>query len=266
MLFPPVIQKKPSVVVIPLFLLLAIISTPGISQNAPATGKGQEKSDIRYENTIKGGVIGHTNGYGITVTYGKHQSKDVKNLLGFDYLFALKHPKEAKVVNPGFDQANPYVFSRKNALMVARFLVGQQRQIAEKQEAIGVRVDFNYMAGINLGLLKPDYIELLREKDNGQTIKETTRYRPQIHNNQGKIYGGAPYVRGLGNMAVQPGLTAKTSLSFSWGDDRQKFKSIETGLMVDAFPRRMPIFYFDDRENKRIFVNLFATFCFGKHW
>lgn len=239
-----------------------------IAQTDTQKGKAyQEEADVRHENTLKGGALGHTNGYGITVTYGRFQSKDVKNLYGFDYLFALKHPKEAKVVNPGFDQANPYVFSRQNALMAARFLIGQQRQIADKEESIGVRIDFNYLAGLNLGLLKPVYIEWLRNKNNNQRVKETVRYRPQEeHRNQGQIYGGAPYVKGLGEIEVQPGISAKASLSFAWGDDRDKFKSIEAGIMADAYPRRMPIFYFEERQNKSIFVNLFATFSFGKHW
>ena len=227
----------------------------------------QEEAEVRDKHTLKGGVLGHTNGYGITVTYGRFQSKDVKNLYGFDYLFSLKHPKEAKVVNPGFDQANPYVFSRKNALMAARFLIGQQRQIADKEEAIGVRIDFNYMVGPNLGLLKPVYIEWLRNKNNNQRVKETVRYQPlEKHRNQGQIYGGAPYIKGLGEIDVQPGISAKASLSFAWGDDRDKFKSIEAGIMADAYPRRMPIFHFEERQNKSIFVNLFATFSFGKHW
>lgn len=227
---------------------------------------GQQQADIRTEHQLKGGLIGHTNGWGIGVLYGRHKNKDVTNLYSFDYLFALKHPKESKVVNPGFDQANPYVFSRKNALMAARFGIGRQTKIADKQEAIGVRIDWNYLVGPNLGLLKPNYIELLRDKDNGETVKETVRYKPQKHNNQGNIFGGAPYVRGLGEISVKPGLSAKTSLSFAWGEERDQFKSIEAGIMVDAFIQRMPIFYFEKRKNKRIFVNLYASFSFGKHW
>ncbi len=226
----------------------------------------QQKVDIRTEQQLKGGAIGHTNGWGIGVLYGRQENKDVTNLYSFDYLFSLKHPKETKVVNPGFDQANPYVFSRKNALMLARFGIGRQIEIADKQEAIGVRIDWNYLVGPNLGLLKPDYIELLKDKDNGETVKKTVRYKPQIHNNQGNIFGGAPYVRGLSEISVKPGLSAKTSFSFAWGEDRERFKSIEAGIMVDAFIQRMPIFYFEKRKNKRIFVNLYVSLSFGKHW
>ncbi len=253
--------------------LLSIVATIGLMLLLPFCLSAQRyadtsenEADIRYEHQLKGGVVGHTNGWGIGLLYGRHKNKDVENLYSFDYLFALKHPKEAKVVNPGFDQANPYVFSRKNALMLARFGLGQQIEIADKQEAIGVRVDWNYVVGPNLGILKPNYIELLKDKDNGQTVKKTVRYKPQKHNNQGNIFGGAPYVRGLGEISAKPGLSAKTSLSFAWGEDRKRFKSLEAGIMVDAFLQRMPIFYFEERKNKRIFVNLYASFSFGKHW
>lgn len=249
-----------------LFVCCLSVSTMG--QDTQTKSKGyDEKADVRYEHQLKGGAIGHTNGWGIGLLYGKHKGKDLKTLYSFDYLFSLKHPKETKVVRRGRDQANPYVFSRKNALMVARFGIGQQRRIADKEESIGVRVDWNYTIGPSLGLLKPDYIELLKDLDNGQTVKETTRYKPsKPEHSQGNIFGGAPYVRGLGEIDVKPGISAKTSLSFAWGEDRQRFKSIEAGIMVDAFARRMPIFYFEERKNKRIFVNLFASFSFGKHW
>lgn len=253
---------------LPKFILslicLGILFKPAIAQKSKDTN--QQQVDIRTEHQLKGGVIGHTNGWGIGVLYGHFKDKDVNNLYSFDYLFSLKHPKETKVVNPGFDQANPYVFSRKNALMLARFGIGRQIEIADKQEAIGVRIDWNYLIGPNLGLLKPNYIELLKDKDNGETVKKTVRYKPQKHNNQGNIFGGAPYVRGLSEISVKPGLSAKTSLSFAWGEERKRFKSIEAGIMVDAFFQRMPIFYFEKRKNKRIFVNLYASFSFGKHW
>jgi len=146
-------------------------------------------------------------------------------------------------------------------LMVARLGWGQQYRIAEKDDDLAVRVDLNLTLGPNLGLLKPVYIEVLRENDEGETVRKIERYEPTgRHIDQGKIYGGASYLRGLTEVRGIPGVSSKASLSFAWDD----FKSIETGVMVDAFPRKMPIFAFID--NKELFINLYLNFSFGKHW
>lgn len=243
--------------------LLGLLFTFQVSGQLDTSESRFEKPepDLDYENTIKAGGFVHTNGWGIGVQYAKHKSRSVSTLYSFDYLFALKHPKEVKKAKQRFEQANPYVFGRKYALMVARLGWGKQFRIAEKDDDLGVRVDFNFTLGPNLGILKPTHIEVLRENNAGETVREIERYEPKgRHRDQGKIYGGASYLRGLGDLRGVPGASGKASLSFAWDD----FKSIETGVMVDAFPRKMPIFAFD--ENKELFINLYVNFSFGKHW
>ena len=228
----------------------------------------KEEVGIMHEQVLKGGLMAHTNGWGIEVLYARNKGRKKNTLYSFDYLFSLKHPKEAKVVNKVYEQANPYVYGRKNALMVARIGMGQQYRIADKEEDLGVRVDFNYTIGPNVGLLKPVYLELIRESPDGRLNVETEKYDPREHVNQGVIFGGASYMKGFGEIKFEPGISAKTSLSFAWGDHDEKFKSLETGIMVDAFYKKMPIFAFmdDEIDNKSVFINLYISFSFGTRW
>lgn len=231
-------------------------------------GKNKKKNEvepsIKYEEFFKGGAHLHTNGWGLNFMYGQNNTRKKSFILTADFVLALKHPKETKVVNPVYEQGNPYIYGKKNSLMAFRPGLGQQYRIADKEESFGVRVDLNYTVGPSLGILKPVYLEIVRNPQDGEPYRNTERYRPDVHVNQGNIYGGAPFHRGIGEISVEPGISAKSSLSFSWGDNATNYKSLETGVSVDAYLREMPIFAFID--NKQIFVNLYLSFSFGRHW
>ncbi len=243
-----------------LLLLIGIVSQTAGQEISPSDKSNDTGVDIMKEHTLKGGGFIHTNGWGLGIQYAKNQNRHRNTLYNFDLVLSLKHPKEVKKINPRYEQANSYVFGRENALMVARPTWGQQFRIAEKEADLGIRVDLNISAGPNLGLLKPVYIEVIKENREGDLFREVERYDPRKHPNQAKIFGGASFLRGIDEINVQPGFSTKAGLSFAWDD----FKSIETGVMVDAFPRSMPIFAFID--NKQLFINLYLDFSFGKHW
>lgn len=241
--------------------LLIGIAYQGVGQVDTTSDQIDEDGvQIMKEHTLKGGGFIHTNGWGLGIQYAKNQTRHRNTLYNFDLVLSLKHPKEVKKINPRYEQANPYVFGRENALMVARPGWGQQFRIAEKEADLGVRVDLNITAGPNLGLLKPVYIEVIKENREGDLYREVEQYDARKHANQAKIFGGASFLRGITEMDVQPGFSTKAGLSFAWDD----FKSVEAGVMVDAFPRSMPIFAFVD--NKQLFINLYLDFSFGKHW
>jgi len=50
-------------------------------------------------------------------------------------------------------------------------------------------------------------------------------------------------------------------LSFEWGKQEYNYYSLETGVMVDAFPTPVPIFA--TIKNDQVFVNLYLTLTYG---
>ena len=56
-------------------------------------------------------------------------------------------------------------------------------------------------------------------------------------------------------------------MHFDWGAFDEYVKSLEGGIMVDAFAREAPIMVeVGGAENSRVFVNLFLHLQFGKRW
>jgi len=54
---------------------------------------------------------------------------------------------------------------------------------------------------------------------------------------------------------------AKLGLNFEWGRADYKYYSLETGVMVNAFPTPVPIF--ETIKNDQVFVNLYASISYG---
>jgi hypothetical protein len=227
-----------------------------------------EFTAVYYKNGFNGGIILHSNGWGIGLQYLANRNVNRNLIVNLD-ITTLKHPKETKVINPGYDGAKPYIFGKINSIIALRPGIGGQFIIADKENPIGIRINTNIIAGVNVALLKPVYLEILHNTDplTPWSEKKTERYDPKHNanqNNQGNIYGGASYFRGFSDISTQLGAFGKLGLNFEWNDFESNYKFLEVGVIVDAFPERLPIFAYI--ENKYIFTNLYLNFSFGKRW
>jgi len=220
-----------------------------------------------YDHNFTSGILLHTNGFGASFQYFRGMRNNRNLLTGID-IITLKHPKETKVVNPTFSDAKPYIYGKINSVILIRPGVGGQFIIADKENPMGIRVNFNFSLGADFALLKPDYIYIIYDDISSKYINlkaEIFDIENPIHKNQGNIYGGAGFFKGFDNMNASFGLYSKLSLSFEWNDYDETFRSLETGFMIDGFPEPLPIF--DYIDNKSLFVNLFLTFNFvGRRW
>ncbi len=242
-------------------LIIALLSFSTFSQE----GENEDYTEILYKNSIRGGAMLHAKGWGLTGQYGQHQTAKRSFLYNFDLLLSMKHPKETKIVNPLYDQAKPYVYGKKNALIGIKPGIGHKFILADKNESLGVRVSFNYSFGPTIGLIKPVFLEIIqKDSDNGRLVTEFERYQPDKHVDQARIKGGAPFLMGLDKSTINWGIHIKPNFTFDWGQDAKNYKTLETGLMVDYFPRKVPNFAFI--ENKNFFINLYVSFSFGTRW
>jgi hypothetical protein len=78
-----------------------------------------------------------------------------------------------------------------------------------------------------------------------------------------KITGTASIARGIDETKPLVGLNAKAGMSFSWsrGNSDYKYYNLETGVLLDVFPKDVPIFAYNN--NQKVFVNLFLSFAIG---
>lgn len=226
------------------------------AQNAP----GYETS-ILYEKEQNYGILAHTKGIGLVYQTTRH--KTVNNYRLYDFSFAtIKHPKEIKMPNPDLAQTRPYVFGKLNALMTINAAIGARRILADRVTKESIRINWNYAIGPTLGILKPVYYDIkLPNPDLGQPDFIEARFDPDNEQYQQNTIGPSPFIKGITESSFIPGANAKTSLSFEWGNYDNRFYSIETGVMVNAFPWDVPIFAYIN--NDKVFVNLFLTLTYG---
>ncbi|MCY7330413.1 MAG: hypothetical protein LH618_17825, partial [Saprospiraceae bacterium] len=76
------------------------------------------------------------------------------------------------------------------------------------------------------------------------------------------ILGASAFSKGLGQLAILPGINASIAYHMDWGAFDEFVKALEIGLMVDAFTKRVPILV--NEENRQVFFNFFLNLQFGK--
>ena len=71
-------------------------------------------------------------------------------------------------------------------------------------------------------------------------------------------------LKGVGETKLLPGAFARLSVHFDWCAFDEFIKSIDAGVMLDVFPKKVPIMV--NQENKPYFLNLYLNLQLGKRW
>ena len=248
------------------------ISDSMSTMNTDTVSKLEDFDDIgilyRYEKTF--GLIAHSNGLGFNFRKGKHITGYSKRILEMEFV-TMKHPKEYKVYNPARENAKGYIYGKLNSAILIRPTIGLQGVINSKAEKSGVEVRYIIQGGGSFCLLKPVYLDVLEEvKGTGEYRIVTERYDPIKHFTY-NIYGKAPYLQGIVQTSVLPGAVGKLGLSFEYGKEPKKIKSIETGVSLDLFFQTVPIMADIDQSdgldaNNRFFLTFYLSINYGKKW
>lgn len=227
--------------------------------------KINEFTSLRYDKSFNAGFFVHSNGIGANIQYHFHRTVNRNLIFSFD-LMTLKHPKETRVVNPVEDAAMPYVFGKVFSALPLRPGIGNQYIIADKEVPSGIRLCIHYLIGPNFTLLKPQYLWIYYYRPEIGKYRLLEKYDPEnpVHANQNNIFGGSSFFHGFSEMEATIGIFAKTGISFEWNKEDDNYKILETGVMADFYPDRLPIFAYI--TNSMLFVNVYAQISFGKRW
>lgn len=233
---------------------------------AQTTPPLEEEKRFIYKKEWSGGVIIHSRGFGGTLRHGIVTNNFRKIIFETD-LVKIKHPKEIKVVNPFFDNAKSYVYGKKNAFFALRVGAGSQFLLFDKAPQDGVEINFHVMGGASLGLLKPIYLEILKETNNAFIFDVVTEKYDELRHFPGNIYGYSGFNKGLNELTLKPGGYLKTGLSFDWSTKDNKILALETGTVLDLYPKQIPIMAdFPNVNNKSVFISFYANITFGKKY
>ncbi|MFN8714929.1 MAG: hypothetical protein ACK5Z2_18925 [Bacteroidota bacterium] len=215
----------------------------------------------RYEEC--GGVMIHSNGFGAQYQRGKFLTGYSKAFWEIQFA-SYRHSKEVKAENPGFDNSKSYFYGKLNSLFILRPGVGYQKVIYTKPRQRGVEIRYTAFGGLSLALLKPVYLIIARDVPNQIRYEPVTeRYDPQEHFAD-NIIGRAPFVRGLTEISAIPGIYGRAGLNFEYGMLDNKTRSLETGICIDAYPKKVPVMA--NERNSRVLVSVYLNFSYGRKW
>ncbi len=242
------------------FLLLFLSSLCFSQSTTQAIANGQDPN-VLYRNEASFGIFAHSRGFGVNYMRSKHVTGTRKRLLEIEAL-NMKHPKEIKVSN-SIDNSKKFIYGKLNNILLFRGGVGYQTTLFKRSDRKSVEIRTSYYLGGNLTFAKPNYVLVYRKNSNEVSFQESVRYDPEVHTID-SISGRGPLVDGLSEMKIYPGAYAKINLSFEYAPYSNKVKAIETGIILDYYPKALPIMAKNPAEN--FIVTLYVGFVFGKKW
>ncbi|NJM14702.1 MAG: hypothetical protein HC896_04375 [Bacteroidales bacterium] len=125
----------------------------------------------------------------------------------------------------------------------------------------GIEINQDLSAGINMGITKPIYYQLVDSINYEYRIVFTSekKYPADDHI---EVYDKASFFKGFNEIGVYPGLHAKYAISFDFSSQDKFVKAIETGAVLDVFIRPIPIMA--KVQNFPVFLSMFVSYRFGR--
>ncbi len=235
-------------------LLFVFIAADLFSQ-----GEISEQPRIFYRNEKSIGILLNSNGLGISGRYAIRINARKKHIIDVDFV-GIKHSKEYKYSNQ-FNSNRTFVFGKLNSFFNLRAGYGMQKEIFRKVDKGGISIRRYFSFGPTLGILKPIYYEILEPTGDPYQYNLITE-KFVTHLNQQYIYGRASFLKGIDEISVVPGVYAKVGISFEYSKSDITLHALETGLVFDIFPKKIPIM--DTEQNNFLFLSLFISYRFGR--
>ena len=215
---------------------------------------------LLYKNEKSGAVYLNSTGLGAGFRYGQRINARSQYIYEADLLI-INHPKEIKISNNIYSNRS-FVFGKENSFIELRGMYGKQNEIFRKNDRGGVSVRYIFSVGPALGLIKPVYYEVLYATSNPFDFQlKTEKFNTTIH--QSNIYGRASIFKGLNEVTLTPGASVKTGFSFEYSRLDIVLHSLEAGMSLDVFAKKIPIMA--NEKNDFLFLNLFVSYRFGQY-
>lgn len=235
------------------------------SQKVDAQQTVFEETTVIYKRENIWGAYVHTQGVGFLYRKTFHRTGFSRYIFEVE-MASVKHSKEIKKFNPLNDNNRGYFYGKKNSVWFIRPSFGLFNTIAPKQSLKGVSISYIYSIGPVIAWAKPIYL-LIRNntQDPGYAYLTIEPYDENKHNLD-NIYGRASWWKGLGKSKFYPGLYLKWGVNFDYSMEQSEVNALEAGMMIDAFPARIPIMAPSKVKNDWLFLNLYVNITFGNRF
>lgn len=222
-------------------------------------GQKEDKQDptVGYHQIFYNGLQINNHGFGGSFRRGFHKTVKKKKLLEIDFV-TLKHPREVKQSTS--ELAGSFVFGKLNYAYNLRLGYGQHNVLAYKPFGDGVELKAIYSFGLTTTFLKPAYYLVVFS---GQSQPVEERFDPDKHELY-NIVGSGSYFKGFNELTLQAGAYARLGLNFEYASERQSIRSLEIGIVIDAYPKDLNILAFD--RNYPVYVSFYLALQYGRKW
>lgn len=218
-----------------------------------------ERILLKKEYSI--GIIAHNLGFGLNFRLGRNKTYFNSRIIQIEAV-SMKHPKQIRVINPYYYNAKSYVYGKLNHVYMLRIGYGNKRLLNRKPYWGGVELRLLYVGGVSIAFAKPVYLYFW---DETYSYVKEERYNPDnFYHSSEYIYGRAPFVNGLGEIKVYPGIFAQAGLNFEFGEQNTRIRALEGGATLEYFPIAIPIMAFNPAQN--FFPTVYLNFHLGKRY
>lgn len=257
-MFDVLMKRYPKFTLLVFFVLLAGIT---FGQTGPLYDTSKNVILLKERSF---GAIFHSQGWGLKFSKGYNKTAFNRRMLVFSFV-EMRDPKQIRIINPYFTNAKSYFYGKLNSAYILRGTYGYHKQLNRKPYWGGVELRLVYMGGLSIGFAKPVYLYILNITAPGDFVYTTTleKYDSEKHSVD-DIFGRGPFTKGINETSVYPGIHAKFGLDFDYASYRNKLKSLELGVMVDIFPRAIPIMAYNNPNY--FFLTFYLNFNFGKRY
>jgi len=232
--------------------------SPAITQN--------DDVQLLYRNEQEFGALVHSAGWGFNYRRCKHVTGYKKRTLELEVV-GMKHPKEIKRQIADLNTKG-YFYGKQFTVTVLRGGYGYNKVITGKSDRRGVELRLVTLAGPSIAFAKPVYLEIQYPDQSyppSYKNRKIERYDPtNPFHTPDHILGKAGYFHGFGEMNFFPGAFCKLGISFEHSSLDDDIKLLETGIVVDAYYKTIPIMA--NTRNNQVYVNVYLNIMFGKKW
>ena len=227
-----------------------------------------------FETTWEGRIL--PQGWAVSYRKGRLRSYYRTTYQNFEFGY-IKHRQERRHTKPplgrniegAFGLPSSYIYGKANQFFNLRYSRGEKHYLSEKTRRKGIAVGWIYEGGASIGLLKPYYLKVVRTRsDVTDQFLETIAYSEELNQDFldfDRIYGGTSFWKGWSGITPTIGLHGKLAMHWSMGAFEKKVKAVEAGVMLDVYPRSIPlIIERDDIKNSNYFLKLYLSIQIGK--
>jgi len=227
-------------------------------QRINAIIKQEEEGNLSFRKQSIFGVQLRTDGYGAFYEMGRRKSERFTNIYVAE-ITEIKNSKEDKLGAQNFF-GNSYVFGKLNNFYQLKLGFGEQYIFGQKGNKNGVAIIGSAQAGIDLGFLKPYYLQVFDA--NGEIESITYEQDSAAFLDVRSINGAAGITKGWNGVKLKPGLYIKAALRFDFGRYNETVQALEIGMSVEGFGSKIPIMLYNDP--KQLFFQGHIAFAFGR--